>query len=209
MTKAERKKEGEKEVKKIGTAFLALFLLAGLCGCAVFRYHEAKGLMESGDYAAAKEILLQNSDYEDSGELIRECDYLTAKKLMEQNEYSAAKEIFLGLSDFKDCEDLISECECKAFYLDSLVGEWQSTLAISGSRPFISRDYRLELRADFTFEITKDSDPFSEGKCCFPDYRHENKLLYLGSDMFGMLDSDGSLLVAIGDGTEGISFRRS
>lgn len=196
-------------MKKIGSVFLALFLLAGLCGCAFFRYHRAKELMGSGDYAAAKEILLENPDYEDSGELIRECDYLTAKKLMEQNEYSAAKEIFLGLSDYKDSGDLIPECECRAFYFDSLVGEWQSALAISGEQPFTSRDYRLELREDFTFEITKDSDPFSEGECRFPDYRHENKLLYLGSDMFGMLDGDGSLLVAIGDGTEGISFRRS
>ncbi|MDE7234411.1 MAG: hypothetical protein K2N29_05045, partial [Ruminiclostridium sp.] len=88
-------------MRKIVSVFAALFLLAGLCSCAFFRYHEAKGLMESGDYAAAKEILLENPDYEDSGELIRECDYLTAKKLMEQNEYSAAKEIFLALFDFK------------------------------------------------------------------------------------------------------------
>ncbi len=195
-------------MKKIGSVFLFLFLLAGLCGCAVFRYHEARGLMESGDYAAAKEILLENPDYEDSAELIRECDYLTAKNLMEQNEYSAAKEILLTLSDYKDSEDLIPECECKAFYFDLLVGEWQSALAISGSQPYTSRDFRLELREDFTFEITKDSAPFSEGECRFPDYRHENKLLYLGSDMFGMLDGDGSFLVAIGDGTEGISFRR-
>lgn len=208
MTKAEHEKEGKNEMKKIGIVFLILFL-TGLCGCAVLRYHEAKGRMESGDYAAAKEILLENPDYEDSGELIRECDYNIAKTLMEQNEYSAAKEIFLGLSDFRDSEDLILECECRAFYFDSLVGEWQSALAISGGQPFTGTDFRLELREDFTFEITKDSAPFSEGECRFPDYRHEKKLLYLGSDMFGMLDGDGSFLVAIGDGTEGISFRRS
>lgn len=202
-----QKKEINK-MKKGLSVFLTLFLLAGLCGCAFFRYHEAKGLMGSGDYAAAKAIFLENPAYEDSGELIRECDYLTAKELMEQNEYSTAKEILLALSDFKDSEDLISECECKAFYFDSLVGEWQSALAISGSRPFTSREYRLELRGDFTFEVTKDLAPFSEGECRFPDYRHENKLLYLGTDMFGMLDDDGSFLVAIGDGTVGISFRR-
>lgn len=195
-------------MKRIGSAVFALFLLAGICGCAVFRYHEARGLMESGDYAAAKEILLENPDYEDSGELIRECDYCAAKNLMEQNEYSTAKEILLGLSDFKDSEKLISECEYKAFYFDSLIGKWQSALAISGSRPFTSRDFRLELREDFTFKITRGSDLFSEGECCFPDYRNEKKLLRLGSDMFGMLDGDGCFLVAIGDGTEGISFRR-
>lgn len=97
-------------MKKALSVFLTLTILAGLCGCASSKYSEAKKLMASYNYAEAKEILLEISDYEDSGELIRECDYRIAKNLMQHNEYAAAREILFEISDYGDSGELIRDC---------------------------------------------------------------------------------------------------
>lgn len=138
-------------MKKIISVFLTLTLLAGLCGCASAKYNEAKELMGSGDYAAAKEILLENPDYEDSGELIRECDYNRALLLMVQGDYENACLIFSELDDYKSSKENALDCQNKALYLDKIVGKWTTIFLVNGEEQFPSTAFGLEFYDDFTF----------------------------------------------------------
>lgn len=184
-------------MKQIMAFFFAAFLLAGLCGCAFL----SRG--------AAKEIPAESAAGEEMLAPIKESNYRTAKDLLERGEYSAARALFLAVGDFRDSGRLLRECERRMFYLNALTGAWRSSAALSGGRLFSSGDYTLELRADFTFSLAANGEPLAAGKCAFPDHLGAHRILRLGTGMVGELDGEGRFLIAVGDGTAGIAFRRA
>ena len=70
-------------MKKILSVILGIVMVLSLCSCASSKYEEATELMARGDYISAKQILIEIIDYENSEELLAECeDKITVKKLL-------------------------------------------------------------------------------------------------------------------------------
>ncbi|MCM1335111.1 MAG: hypothetical protein NC084_12285 [Bacteroides sp.] len=154
-------------MKKAISVLLTLALLGGLCGCASSKYSEAKELMDQGEYSAAKEILLEISDYEDSGELVRECDYNTAAKLIEDKEYTKARDVLLQISDYKDSESLIKNCKLNIFYKEQMVGTWRMNTFLVDDKVGSSYDGRTVLNDDFTYSMNIVDTMIDSGECYF------------------------------------------
>jgi hypothetical protein len=87
-------------------------------------YAEAKGLMEKGEFAAAKEKYAMIPDYKDAAKQAKICEskaeeqriervYMEAKQLMEAENYVAAKDRFLEIVEYQDSELLARQCEEK------------------------------------------------------------------------------------------------
>ena len=68
-------------------------------------YDQASALMQSGDYGTAKIIFDRISDFADSAEMIKECDYQLALSLEENGSYVEAMVAFTLLGDYKDSSD--------------------------------------------------------------------------------------------------------
>ncbi len=65
-------------------------------------YLDAAWLMQSGDYEAAKELLISVSGHPDAAALITECEYLSACKLENGGEYLSALKAFEALGNYSD-----------------------------------------------------------------------------------------------------------
>lgn len=87
-------------------------------------YADAKGLMEKGEFAAAKEKYAMIPDYKDAAKQAKICEskaeeqrierlYTEAKQLMEAENYVAAKDRFLEITEYQDSEPLAKQCEEK------------------------------------------------------------------------------------------------
>ena len=90
------------------TAMLLLMIVCILCGCSGTDYKEAGKLLEQGNYEEARVLyqqLEEEGGYKDSGEKIRECDYLEAEAACQVQNYALAYDLFTGLEDYKDASD--------------------------------------------------------------------------------------------------------
>lgn len=82
------------------------------------KYNHAIYLMESGEYELAQDVLISLNGYEDSLDLIEECqnsilelEYDSAVQLMANESFVDAIAILSSLDGYKDSADLIEECE--------------------------------------------------------------------------------------------------
>lgn len=81
-------------MKKLVLTILSMAILFTFSGCASSKYKESLQLMENGEYEAAKEILMEIIDYEDSKELIDECEEQIILELLQGTwEYSTVLDI--------------------------------------------------------------------------------------------------------------------
>lgn len=82
------------------------------------RYSYAVQLFEQGEKDAAKKLLLQAGNYEDTFALIEEINlaigYDNALRSMEKMDYSAAADAFAALGEYKDAQE--KEAECRALH---------------------------------------------------------------------------------------------
>ena len=121
-TRAERNKPEKVKGKKktgliVAVSVGAVILLAGATVLTLFLtadlrdYSKAKGLMEDGKYSEAIELFTKLGDYEDSHDLIPECQYLDAQQLLNNKKYDEAIDAFITLGDYKDSKDQILKCK--------------------------------------------------------------------------------------------------
>ncbi len=80
------------------------FGLFFLTGCNSKKYDEAINLMSNSDYASAKEILIDISDYKDSSALAKECDYQIALQMVLNRDFENGKALFNSLKGYKDVD---------------------------------------------------------------------------------------------------------
>ena len=98
-------------MKRLGILLICLLLLAG---CASSDYKQAQTLMDTGDYAAAKELLDAIPKYRDAAELSEICRqelaYLEAERLFDGKDYEAALAGYTELGLFRGAMDRAAEC---------------------------------------------------------------------------------------------------
>ena len=93
-------------------------IIVASCGKAG-KYADAINLMQNEDYEAALNILQTIPSYEDSNNLIQECetnislanDYATAKALFDNGDYIAAEKAYESLGEYSDCANMVKECQ--------------------------------------------------------------------------------------------------
>jgi len=123
--KPERKKAGTKKLAIIISSCAAVVVLA--IAAVIFlniqadraataaAYEEAVTLMEQGRYARAKEMFLELGDYNDSEDLVVECqkimDYEMATQLMDRGSHREAKTAFEALGSYRNSSELAIECQ--------------------------------------------------------------------------------------------------
>lgn len=100
-------------VAGIVAAVLVVAIL--LVGVPMYRYSQAKNLMESGNYWAAMEAFENMDGYRDSESRATECYYLYGKSLLDSGACQEAKEVFQNLDSYQDSVTMITECDyCQA-----------------------------------------------------------------------------------------------
>lgn len=78
-------------------------------------YLDAKTLMSSGEYEAAKSLLTTVAGHLDASALITECDYLSACRLENEGEYLSALKLFDSLGNYSDCTERIDGVKEKIY----------------------------------------------------------------------------------------------
>lgn len=74
-------------------------------------YQDALGMIQSGNYEKAIEILIDLDDYQDAPQQLIEAEYLYANQLYESGLYTRAKEIYNQIGEYKDSQDLVLACD--------------------------------------------------------------------------------------------------
>lgn len=107
----EEEDEPPKKEKK-GSVVIAVVLIVILLLAAVLlyffvlknmlAYNAASKLFESGSYAEAETAYLALGEYQDSAELVKECEYRMAKSLFAQGRLEEAEAKFRALGGYKD-----------------------------------------------------------------------------------------------------------
>lgn len=96
--------------KKLTALLLSAVMLLSLTGCSALDYKKALSLTETGDWAAAKEILVSLGDYKDAADRISNCDYHIALDAMAAGEVDRAIALFESLGDYEDAGAQLTEC---------------------------------------------------------------------------------------------------
>lgn len=91
---------------------LSILCLGGalclLCGCDALDYGRAGSLLKKGDYDGARAIYAQfqeNGGYQDSADMLKECDYQEAAAAYDGGDYARASELYKGISKYKDADE--------------------------------------------------------------------------------------------------------
>ena len=113
--------------KKIWSLALAILLLAMLTGCSGKNYEEATALLDAGNYAEARMMFEELGDYEDSEDMVRECDYRMAIAHMGAEDYQEAQNCFAALGTYKNSEELMTWCANNLKYQEAaeLMDDWK------------------------------------------------------------------------------------
>jgi len=99
---------------------VALYSFFGF-GLPAIKFSSANQLLSKGDYASAKACFKDLGDYNNSKELIKECDYQQALYYKNHGDYQKAIDVFVKLESYKDNKQLI--LETKYLYAISLLKE--------------------------------------------------------------------------------------
>ncbi len=121
------KKPGKKPLAAILAAAaagvaIAAFLVWNFAIAPANRYAKAQAMMESGDYTGAMAAFSQLGDYQDSKELLMQCQegvYVQADKLLRDGKLDAAIAGFTALGSYKDSPDKILQCQQEQRYLEA------------------------------------------------------------------------------------------
>lgn len=100
-----------KSCKKLLAIIMILTLLFSITGCSVIDYKTASKMMSEGKYTEAEEILSTMTDYKDSSDLLKECQFKHAEQLVDDDRYVEARKILDKLGDYDGKAELIKECD--------------------------------------------------------------------------------------------------
>lgn len=102
-------------------------------GCSNSDYEKAKSLFNSGNYNEAIVAFQQLGDYEDSAEMVKECQYQLALQAINNHKYEEALNILTTIADYKDSEEIESSIKWD-YVLASLISgvNIQKPLSIDG-----------------------------------------------------------------------------
>lgn len=123
-------------MKKAVSLALVLALVASLSLCAYGKagdYEEAVALMEAENYEEAVAIFLELGDYEDSAEMVLDCQYRIAVNTFNSEDYATAMNLFAALGDYSDAEEYRLEAAWKALhaYIEEHGENLESTTKLS------------------------------------------------------------------------------
>ena len=151
-------------MRKIVSLAAVLFLMLSLCACSSLEYKKAMTAYDDGDYKSAREMFAELGDYENSAEMVKDCDYELACELMDDGEYGEAAALFEDLNGYKDSADRAEECYTKE--IDVLVqGDWHANAySIEMSYQFNNGRFKVGMSAgtsalenEGTYRIDTDS----------------------------------------------------
>lgn len=121
-------------MKKLIVLILALVMVLTLTACDSQDYKKAMGLYEEGDYVSARAIFVELADYENSAEMVRNCDYGIAVENMENGNFQEAFEQFKALGDFQDSVENARKCAWNIVY--NHMGEGNNTIKSLGNSQY-------------------------------------------------------------------------
>lgn len=104
-----------------------------LVGCGNSDYDKAMALYEEGKYGEAIALFQKLGEYEDSAEMIIECQYALAVKAFDDEEYALALNYFTGLENYKDSKEYRMEASWRALhaYIENNGEKLESTTKLS------------------------------------------------------------------------------
>lgn len=114
--KKQKTKKPFSKKKLIVICSSAAVIIAAFVICFIFlispmmKYNGAKELLKNGDYDKAKSEFTELGDYQDSKDMINECDYQNAINLREKGSYEESRSRFQEMGDYKDSKDQIYLC---------------------------------------------------------------------------------------------------
>ena len=101
--------------RKLISFILSIIMIISLSllfsSCQSSDYSKAKNLMDSEKYDEALEILNGLGNYENTYELIKECNYNIAIDLISKKQYEEALTYLTHLGDYKEATKMINECK--------------------------------------------------------------------------------------------------
>ena len=126
--------------KRIIALALAALMLLTLVGCSSKKYDKAMGLFEAGDYVGAKAIFVELGDYENSAEMVKNCDYAHADQLLYSGDFDGAAAIYQALGNYQNSAEILKTIPWRK------VAAW---LQAEGSQLYQgSEDWTVELEYD-------------------------------------------------------------
>lgn len=118
-------------MKKIIAIILTLAMVLTLTACDSSDYKKAMGLYEEGDYVSARAMFVELADYENSPEMVKECDYGIAVENYENGNLKEALEQFKALGDFKDSASYVKKIPWEIVY--NHIGEGNTSVKSLGN----------------------------------------------------------------------------
>lgn len=98
-------------IGKAVSIMLVSIILFTTIGCSSVNYQKALEQFQNGQYENAKTLFEQLGAYENSAEMVQECDYQIALKQMNNGNYAEAMMVFKKLGSYKDSADMSIECD--------------------------------------------------------------------------------------------------
>lgn len=121
-------------MKKIIAIILTLVMVLTLTACDSSDYKKAMGLYEEGDYVSARAMFVELADYENSPEMVKECDYGIAVETYENGNLLEALEQFKALGDFKDSAAYVKKIPWQIIY--NHMGEGNNSIKSLGNSQY-------------------------------------------------------------------------
>lgn len=109
------------------------------------KYNGAKELLKNGDYDRAKSEFTELGDYQDSKDMINECDYQNAINLREKGSYEESRSRFQEMGDYKDSKDQIYLCN------RMMLKDYIETNGSSGDDGYFISDY-YDIKSSYSWE---------------------------------------------------------
>lgn len=116
--------------KKILTIVMLFTLLLCLAGCSSGDYKKATQLMQEGKYEEAEKIFTELADYEDSANLVKQCQLKQAEKLISEGNPDDAKVILDNLGEYEGKAQVLKDYQYALGVKNMESADYESALDI-------------------------------------------------------------------------------
>lgn len=117
-----------KKYYKIYIFLLLIFVLGGCKNKSELKYEEAKQMLNVQNFNGAKAAFIELGDYNDSSEMVKECDYQKGCKYIDDERFEKALETLKPIKGYSDVNEKLNECH---YYLgENLYNEGKYSEAI-------------------------------------------------------------------------------